>query len=55
MTREKVLAKGTGKSPFSEYLGQCTGNFKVSNAWTHVWNKMTEKKVGSRNRIPRER
>ena len=25
---------------------QCTGNFKVSNAWTNLWNIMMEEKTG---------
>ena len=31
---------------------QCTGIFKVSNAWTDLWNNMIEEKAGLRSRIP---
>ena len=33
---------------------QCSGIFNVSNAWTNMWNKLMEKRQGSRGRTPRK-
>ena len=50
ITRDKVLAKCSGKLPFSEYLGLQSDALEfsnVSNAWTNMWNnKMMEEKAG---------
>ena len=50
ITREKVLAKCSGKSPLSEHLGfqsDASGIFNASNAWTNMWNKMMKEKAGA--------
>ena len=47
ITTEEVCTKGSGKLPFSEYLGQRTGIFKVSNTCTNLCNNMVEENVGA--------
>ena len=55
-TREKTLAKCSGKSPFSVSWVpmRCSGIFYLLNAWTNMKNKMMEEKEGLRGRIPRK-
>ena len=54
ITREKVLAKCSGESPFSEYLGFQI-DFNVSNAWTNMWNKTMQEKDGTERHNSKKR
>ena len=57
ITKEKVLAKCSGKSPFSEYLGFQSNGLEFSKCQILARTCATiwwEKKRGSRSRIPRK-